>query len=430
MWKCLDFRASRRLVAGVVVLIGLLAGCGSGTNVNQIWGKDDDAYDSLYLRARAAYDRGDFADAKSLAERARNINSRNEDVNILLGYIHLSLGGIDPFILARRLVENNSSTTAAALTQGGAAASGSSSSGVSGTLQSLGKIISLGSTDLDALSSLVETPADSIFATIPLRRPKIVNASLREAVPVLREMNNAIRYICGFVDPKVTEGSADPRDTAENCPQITGSREQTYKAHFLWAFAHLTEALVFQSVLLYSDGNQNNMPNIEQRSKAVSSGNFTTDASGGITKFVSTVDELQESVDAVFASEAGEAGAVTQLSATLNAMDSVTKAFSALPGIPDSLTSQITKSMDSLRTIGGETAGQTRALRAQMTEKLSQNVATKIDATVCAKFGGGNCANVPAEAKASAEVQELCSSYTTLANGLEASKKKPPQVCS
>jgi hypothetical protein len=250
---------------------------------------------------------------------------------------------------------------------------------------------------------------------------------------VLKAMNSALKYVCGFVEDGVRV-AADPRDSFENCPKVEGPKTQTYKAHFLWAFAHLTEALVFQSVLLYADGKAGQKSNIEQRSDKINNADFSASGTAGLTTFVTTVAELKNSVDAIFASETGDAGAVTQLTATLNAMQSVTLAFAALPGMPTDLTSKITTAMDEIKKIGqkinasSETLGQSQALKGQMTETFSKTVATKIDETICKEYGG-NCNAVPAEVKNSEDVQKLCDSYTSLANGVDPTRKTPPQVC-
>ncbi len=412
---------------GLTLAALLLAGCGAGTNFNQIWGGDDDAFDSLMARARISYDRGDFKDASELAEKARAINPLSEDANILLGYINLSLGGIDPFILAQRLIEVNTPESAATNL-----AEGSNSGGVAGTLQNLNKLINLTSDDLTLLSESYETPASSFFAEIPILRPKTVTAELRETVPVLKAMNNALKYVCGFVEDGVRV-AADPRDSFESCPKVAGEKSQTYKAHFLWAFAHLTEALVFQSVLLYSDGKDGKNSNIEQRSKKINNADFSATGTAGLTTFVTTVAELKESVDAIFASETTVAGGVTQLTATLNAMQSVSLAFAALPGMPSDLTSKITTAMDEIKKIGqkintsSETLGQSQALKGQMTETFSKTVATKIDETICKEYT--SCNAVPEEVKNSEDVKKLCDSYTSLATGVDPAKQAPPQVC-
>ena len=90
-------------VVGPVFLVGILSGCGSA-NFNKIWGGDDKALDSLIAQAKIHYDKGDFDKAEDFAEKAYDINDQNEEAAVLLGYINLSKGGIDPFVLAKKLV--------------------------------------------------------------------------------------------------------------------------------------------------------------------------------------------------------------------------------------------------------------------------------------------------------------------------------------
>src|SRR5690606_21607793 len=86
-----------------------------------------------------------------------------------------------------------------------------------------------------------------LFEGFPLYQPKTVTPAVRASVATLDYMNKAIALVCPYVDESVkVEKDADGRHTCERSELATSNA----KGHFLWAFAHLTESLVFQYVLL------------------------------------------------------------------------------------------------------------------------------------------------------------------------------------
>lgn len=443
------FQLTRKMSI-LALLAAATAGCGNGANFNKIWGSDDGGLDSLIAQAKINYDKGDFDKAEDFALKAYEINEDNEDAAIILGYVYLSKGGIDPFLLAKKLVclgsNNNdaskctsSSSSASALrydemdgylaehlyanelqTSGSSSSSSSSSSSASGSLGSLSKtlsaIISLSDDDMKTLgidSSKGDDSATGIFAGLPVYSPATVTEELRGKIPTLDAMNKAIKYVCPFVESGVFV-SGDPRDTA--CVTTTQSRRLTYKAHFLWAFTHLTEAVIFQNVLLYSADGVGGTSNLEARSSKLNS------FSGSVTDFVSAVTSLQTSVDAVFSTSTADG--VSQLTATLNALTSVSNAFAKLPGMPSSISSQITKSIEQLQELGKKvtdatsaTSGQATALKAQMTEKMSTTLKTTIDSQ-CSK-----------QTCSADEQQKLCTSFDSISKGADTSKVTKPTIC-
>jgi len=424
-----------------VALVVSLGGCGNGANFNKIWGSDDKALDSLMAQAKIFYDKGEFDKAEDFASQAFDINKQNEEAAVLLGYINLSKGGIDPFILAKKLVcmgaNNNDAskcTDAAASTSltfdsfegflaeamadsgstGSTASSDTSaSSSLGGMSSALSTIISISDADKQALGIKDKVQdSTSYFSSLPVYAPTPVTEDLRASVATLNAMNKAIKYVCPFVESGVFV-SSDPRDTA--CTSSTQNRRLTYKSHFLWAFTHLTEAVVFQSVLLYSSAGVGGTSNLEARSSALN------DFTGNVADFVGAVADLQSSVDAVFTTTSD---GVTQLTATVNALTSVSNAFAKLPGMPSSISSQITKAIENLQALGkqvnaaSETLGQSTALKAQMTEKVATSLKTTID-TQCQK-----------QTCSEEDITKLCDSYDSITKGADTSKVSKPSTCS
>src|SRR5690606_17192388 len=124
------------------------------------------------------------------------------------------------------------------------------------------------------------------------------NDELRAQVHTLNYMNKAVKAVCRFVDTS-TKSDVDSRHGADDCTLPAGqNRKQTAKAHFLWAFSHLTEALVYQSVLLYSGSNSaKDSSNFQQASANLDA------YEGNFDGFVNAISDMKGAVDTVFATD-------------------------------------------------------------------------------------------------------------------------------
>jgi hypothetical protein len=379
----------------ISLLVLAISSCGADTNINQIFGGNDNAADTLYTTARAAYDQGNFEDAKALLEEALARNDQNERAAILLGYVHLSLGGIDPYRLARKLVdlESSNKTTGtstktlaiqdlerwmirspkAQAMQTDTASSSSSES--TKTLDTLASLINLSEDDLKKLGEKQEA---ATFSSNPIILPNPVDDSLRNGISVLKNMNAAIRSVCRFVEDTVN--TEDARHNDASCKQIDITRRNVPKAHFLWAFTHLTEVLVFQSVLLYSTG----------ANSAASTSNFQSAISGidenqAFSGFIDSVTSVQTAIDKVFDTDDPN----SMITATLNDLQAVTKAFEAMPGMPDSIKKPLTKVTDTIASLAEKLGGagtQVDALKGEFTKKFSASMQEKMDTAVASQL--------------------------------------------
>lgn len=270
-WK----RSQSHCSAALATLCLMTAGCGTSSNVNRLWGGEDHAGDSLLLESRMAYDRGDFTRAQDLALQLVQRDPNNEDAAVLLGFVNLSQGGIDPYILARELVAMSSTgsgtgTGTGTSTSGlmdlgflghgprakadagdgeaggyglgtGTGTSTSSSAGsATDELRALGTLVQVSQNDIQnnlsahkfgaADNSINKTPTTPTLFTVDpatgidysLEVPAQVTDQLRAAVATLNYMNQAITSICPFVDAdvKIAEG-------AGRCPIPTVRRPPT-----------------------------------------------------------------------------------------------------------------------------------------------------------------------------------------------------------
>ncbi len=407
------------LSAAAMALTLTQVGCGDA-NFNKIFGSTDEGGDTKLQLARSYYDAGKFEEAEDLLTELMERNEDNEGAAVLLGYTYLSTGGIDPFQLARKLIEistpKTTTTTPTTLTEleemefaemrtamlnqqtgttgttGATASTGTSSTNTSTTLLQLGSIINLTEEDHKRLRNGFYVSTSGLFAANSLPVPNLVTDELRASVGVLRSMDKAIKVTCRFVDAS-TKVAGDPRDQSAACAQTKIPRRQSAKAHFLWAFSHLTEAMVYQSVLLYSTL-EAGKSNFEVAGNVINT--FQANGAAGISEFVGKVTDLKKAVDTVF----DVTNANSMISNTLRDILAVNLAFQALAGLPESMTKSITTALAKLEEIakqfGGGTAsvdGQTKALKGQMLEKFSTTVGAKINETITKQL---TAANLPA----------------------------------
>lgn len=444
-------RLSGELLRGGCLCLGLmlLVGCGD-FNVNKIFGSEDDAADTLFIEAQMAYDQGKFDEAETIVNKLLARNDRNEAAAILLGYINLSRGGIDPYRLASGLIslsekKKSDATTSAAFT-GHLDGSGSknieestSSSGNSTeTLRELTTLINLSEADYELL---VESEAsDGVFADNPVKIPAEVTDELRSGVSTLRYMNQAIKAICRFVDDGVKLDD-DTRDTSAECVKVESANKNAAKAHFLWAFTHLTEALVYQSVLLYANPGSTKS-NFETAADNLKLENYS--GATAFTQFVDQVTAVNDVVNSVFDTDNPN----SMIATTLRDMESVNLAFGKLAGLPESVTKKITDAMNKVTEVGqqvpgtdGEAVGEVGALKGQMTEKMSKTLGDKINKAIASKTGSASTKvediddieglDQASKNQLKTDIPKVCDAYDNLTLGMSAEAKaaSEPEAC-
>ncbi len=463
------------LIPSIACTAGTLTSCGSDTNLNQIWGKDS-AADSLLAEAKSAYDQGRFDEAESIASKIVAKSPNNEEASILLGYIYLSQGGLDPYRVASCLIElSDTSGTASKTSVSRCKAASSSASAkltrvdqeitqlfdhfstnsqnmlqtssesessgdVSETLKKLqGGLLNLTDVDFKNLQEKEFQGSSTLFKdSNKLLVPKKVNEELRNLVFVLSKMNKVVKTICRFVndDPEIRADSA--RYKAFDCAVTSEPRRSAAKAHYLWAIAHLAESLVYQSVLLF-DTSESASSNIQAGSEALNS------FSGDVLKYVGAVTDLKDALDQVF----DTSDANSMITACLNDLSSVNGAFGAIAGLPPGVKQQLSKIMSKINEIAKSIGGtatqstQTKALKTQMTEKITEKVGTQTNQTMAkiieSKTGKAVDPNTitPAsfdklEETEKTQVKTLCTTYDSLAKDMPDDKKKAskPKGCS
>ena len=443
----------------------LLMACGSRTNLNKIWGNDE-AADSLMAEAKSAYDQGNFDHAEKLATQLVARSPDHEEASVLLGYVYLSQGGLDPYRVASCLIEMSDSSVSSKVSKCGATTSAtlsmveekvaefvdtsyseknqnfqgdsSDSSDISGLMKKLqAGLLNLTQDDFKELQEGEFAASSEIFKTNPIIVPKKVDENLRNKVFILNKMAQVVKSICKFVNEDDDIKSDKDRYMALGCKLTDQPRVAPAKSHYLWAIAHLAEALVYESVILFD-------------TSSAASSNFQAAAdslnnySGDITKYVMAVTDLKNAMNSVF----DTSDPSSMITACLNNLSSVNGAFAAIVGLPTGVRDQLSKIMakikDTAKSIGGAPTqnNQTKALKNQMTDKITQKVGAQTDEVTAklieSKTGKKIDSNkiTPAavenlDEKGKDQIKTLCTAYDNLSKDMPSDKKaaSKPKGC-
>lgn len=398
--------------------------CGTA-NVNKLFGTQDDSYGSLLQRAELAYDQGDFKSAAILAEKAYNQSANNGDAGILLGNIYLSEAGVDIFQVVRKLstLSSSSSSSSTSTDACSTTTGASSSSNVLGQLSC--KLLNLSDADKAALGTNKTFAGLSSLGVTQVYVPNEVTDALRANVSTLAALDKGIRKLCPFVSRSlVLSQSLDERHLdASICPDRTTSSFNSAKAHISFALLHLVEALVFQQGILVDgvSSSTSGYTGIQTVSSKISTAKVTTAAE--ITTFASALSSFKTIVDSVF----DTTNSKSQLALALNGFIMVSQSFAAA-GVPESITSVITKQLTNLRTTAGalktaaggtgsDSTYQAQALKGQMNETYAKAVAAKINST---------CSATTCTAQ---QKTDLCTSYAGISQGVDTAKVSKPTIC-
>ena len=218
-------------------------------------------------------------------------------------------------------------------------------------------------------------------------------------------MNKAIDVICPFVSDEV-KLEEDPRHT---CDKTAGEQKAVGKANFLWAFAHLSEAIAFDKVVNYKT-TQAEETNLELRMAAIEGREVNTPSE--ISAFIDEVDSLNEAIGKILPTDGvcSSSDPQTQFDALLNDLVATTVAFGAVPGIPEDITKSLEESMSGILAtreeagdgVESDTDG---AFKGDLTADISESLAEKID-DVNSTSG-----------MSQSELEEVCASYDSISGG-------------
>jgi len=386
----------------IILFSSLLVGCGSQSNLigRTVPERHKENFFHSLDMAQSYYDQGRLIDARKFAQKAYSIDPGSEEAAVLLGFINLSLAGGDPFSLAKGLISAEKKRKENAATN-------QTSTGEPNTGDTLGSIKDAVGMSLSEIESLgTKDNSDIVY---PVLLPKCAE-EVRISVQRLVYVTEAIQVICPFVD----EDARIELDSRHFCSLTRRHRHAANKAHFLWAFTHLTEAVAFNAVLNYKNNSvPDNKTNLEKRVEKVQL--IDLSSSGNIDGFLSALGTIENTVNAIF-----PAGGVcsssyptSQLQATLNDVLAVDRAFSKIVGIPKGIATSIVKAVAKIKNVGEEDVGaKLAAIKGDFTKKMSAGISAKID----------QLASDPSKPLDPAKKNEICSILASISSGSNTSE--------
>lgn len=407
-----------------------LFSCGKDSNIWCMLVTDShkQQFHVLVNRARAAFDRGDYDEAVSLAENAWAIDPKNEDASIILGFSYLGKAGVAPFDLARALIASGEEAGSEdESTSGGDSAGsededagadpesgegGSSEAGTSGVLGSLSGVFNLSNSDVEKLGTL-DTETDP---NLPLLIPYCAFEA-RGSLENLTVLNKAIAVICPYVSDSVRL----EEDYRHVCEKTARTQRRKGQADFLWAFAHLSEALAFDKVINYKTGTSSKT-NLELRMEAIEASEVS-DSPADLQTFVAEVESLKSAIDRIIPSDGvcESENPQTQFQGMLNDLVATVEAFKVISGIPKEMTEQLEQAMEGILSLRDKATsgpdvdtGANDALKGDITGAISDSLSSKIDEVA----GTSDVSD--------AELEQLCQSYASISGGSE----DIPEACS
>jgi tetratricopeptide (TPR) repeat protein len=394
-----------------MALAGAAVGCGEDMNVNQIFVSEDqkNALVSLIEEAQIAYDAGEFEDALEYAEKAEKISPHNEQIAILLGYINLSLSGMDTFKIASGLISTTKKTNDD--NKNGALTLAGTNNRASLFFDKLRLILGLDQQTLKKFGKLSSESKLKAFADYDVILPVSAKKARALDVKVMQHINKAIAKICPFVDEELRISANDERVSKKNCPTTTTVRERKVVSHFLWAFIHIAEAAAFYSVLQYQEEGQE-QANITMRAESLKA----EAADLSVDAYVKHALNLADSVSKIYAAEDPD----SQFSALVNNITLAAKTFMKIGKMPAKLKQPLSRAVKSIDDKKNEVSGksdseqQGNSFKNQMNNRIANDMHSKIN----------NFAKNDPD-KFNANKSSLCESYTTISGGANM-----PSACS
>ncbi len=392
------FPVGRSILALAVALA--LEGCGASSNLLGLTvpAEHRRTFDAELDQAQAGYDRGDLDEALRHARRAHEIDPDAEDPSILLGFVSLSKARGDPFSIAIALSSAK-------------AAPNDAESATSGPLGILKGVLGLKESELASMGTL-----DRSDPALPLVVPSCAEDARRD-VERIAFLNEAIVAVCPFVP--VSARVLD--DQRQRCGPTDRPIRSTEKALFLWAFAHLTEALAFNAVLTYGTADPTGKKsNLELRVEGINA--KQTGDPTQLADFLAAVSTLEKTLGAVMPTSGAcsPTAPTTQLVAALNDLLAVDLAFSALPNVPKKVTASIKAAVAKIKELQAKVAtvpgaSSSQALKADLNQKIAKNLGAKLD-----KIAAEQADQITPEQKT-----QVCAAYQSISGGIST----PPALC-
>ena len=357
-------------VASILLAITFL-GCGGSSNTFRYLktAADDQSFDYVLDKARAQFDAGHLHAALESSAEALRLNKKSEKAAVLFGFVNLALAGADPFRLAKALTQSLSDPLTSGLREKQVAEKISIASDMlleqnqGDPLVLLQSAIGLMPEEILQLGDL-----DQEVPELPLILPRCAE-NVRRDVARLRHLDFAIIAICPFIDAEAKV----PLDYRQNCEATDSKKAKTDEAHFLWSFAHLAEALIFNAVLTYrGQKSPSSLTHLESRAQRVNGAN-----SAGFEKLSESINSIRKITDRIMPIDdhCGPGTPTSQLKATLMDLMAVGRGFANLPHLPQKMINPLRKGLSGF----AQAEASLITMRGNLTKNISQEFSRKVD---------------------------------------------------
>lgn len=376
-----------------LVLVTNLFSCSVTDNFNingYLVRKDqEDNFSTLVARAEHHYDLKEYDLALDFGEKALRLSPGSEKAAVVVGYILLGLSGLDSFELAKGLAQKSGNSSKLANTPGSTA-----------IFDKFRVLLGISGNDTKTIGDLSESPLDLFISIDEFVPYTVTSARNLYNLNILRLVNRAIELICPFVD----EGAKNPfddRHSESRCHQTSRVRTRSVDAHFVWAFTHFAEAVVYYSSVQFTEENQEKT-NLDRRVEALE----TKGSDLSSSDYVEHVQEIQSNVGEIFNFDDPD----SQARALLTSLTTVSLAFSRLPGIPKTFTESIQKTLGYLKSAEGEVdgSGNDKSYKS-LQSKLNESISKNLSAQISKKIANNEVSD--------SEKADLCNSYKKISAG-------------
>ena len=411
----------------ITYVLLFLTSCGSGSNINSLLfvrGTDKERVDTLLAKAQALHDTGDFEESLKLLESANSFTPNNEAVIELKASNELALAGFGLFELVGKLIEISTDT--------------SSTGDTADILNTLSGIVSVSSDEFGLLGTRSDLADNDILKDLTVYVPNYPGdhtdgTSARATIPTLTYLNKAIKTVCPLIAEELRQTDGSIIHNRYQCESFEGTSVVPAKSYFVFFMSHLAEVLIFNLVLLYTDGDSDsssssssaqNSSNIFKRISALSTASSNFDISN-LSAITEATSEVVSNVSAIFDTAQG-----SMLFELMNDLKKAVGSFAYIEGIPDSVTKQLTKALENIENAAsqaseatGTISGQTSALKDKLGGQIVSNLNSQVDKVVdkIAELEAQQDLSAEDQAKlteAKESAKEMCSSMDTLLGDL------------
>ena len=404
----------RFLWAGLAVL-------GVACNPNEVFvdPADKQRVDVLLQRGRLHYDQGDFDEAIAAAQEAAAIYPYQEDAGQLLASAYFGKAGFSFIEVLIKIVDLQGDLSRSADT--------------SDLLGVLSTLLELDEQDLEAMTDGKSVSENQFLSGLDVFYPQNPGnyneaGTPRNSVSSLQFLNQAIAALCPFVTTAelVTQMSQDGniRYTCTKSPAVMDNGAQSL---FLFALAHLIEAISFHMVLLYEPASFADELATESSSTESSSTGLTGNLAARADKinaseitastvgdYVAAVEQLQVDIDKVLNTTSG-----SMLNQTVLNFNMAAVAFKNIPGMPDSVSESIEKQLTKLEEAVAKAGQQKDSVDAQagvFKQQLNKSLVPKLTESI-ERFNTQIAANGELTAEEEAQLDQVCTAFESIISG-------------